>query len=175
MADSDIERLYEAMESRFFGKYRGKVVSTADPEGMGRIEVQVPSVMGPEPSWALPCVPYAHADHGWHAIPPVGASVWVEFEAGERDHPIWSGCFWATGERPPETAADVIVLKTPGATIRVEHTGTIEIETSGGTKVTLSSEQIKLEAPSIKQSANGGSTEVSAAGFDAQNGAFTVI
>lgn len=175
MSDADIERLYEEMETRLFGKYRGKVVATEDPEGRGRIEVQVPAVMGRETKWALPCVPYAHADHGWHAIPPAGASVWIEFEGGDRDHPIWSGCFWSANESPPETAADVVMFKTPGATIRIEDSGTVEIETSAGTRITLSGDEILLEAPSVKQSANGGTTEVSAAGFDAQNGAFTVI
>ena len=33
-------------------------------------------------------------------IPPVGANVWVEFEGGDPDYPIWSGCFWGTGEVP---------------------------------------------------------------------------
>ena len=30
----------------------------------------------------------------------VGAGVWIEFEAGDVDRPIWSGCFWGTAEAP---------------------------------------------------------------------------
>ena len=67
------------------------------------------------------------------------------------------------------------MLKTPGATITIEDSGTVEIETTGGVKLTMSGDEISLEAPSIKQSANGGATELSAAGFDAQNGAFKVV
>ena len=33
-------------------------------------------------------------------LPPVGAAVWVEFEGGDLDYAIWSGCFWREGERP---------------------------------------------------------------------------
>jgi hypothetical protein len=175
MADIDIERLFEEMESRFFGKYRGTVVDNRDPLGGNRLEVRVPGVSGRETKWALPCVPYAAADLGLHAIPPVGASVWIEFEAGELDHPIWVGCFWDEGEQVPGDSPEIVVLKTPGATIKIEDRGTVEIETTGGTKLVMSGNEISLEAPSIRQNANGGTTEVSAAGFDAQNGAFTVI
>ena len=37
---------------------------------------------------------------GFFAIPPKGANVWVEFEGGDPDQPIWSGCFWGIGEAP---------------------------------------------------------------------------
>lgn len=175
MADADTERLFEEMEQHFFGKYRGTVVTNNDPLGGNRLEVRIPGVSGQETKWALPCVPYAAADLGLHAIPPVGASVWIEFEAGELDHPIWVGCFWDEGEGVPGSSPEVVVLKTPGATITIEDGGTVEIETTSGTKLTLSGSEISMEAPSIKQNANGGTTEVSAAGFDAQNGALTVI
>lgn len=175
MADVDTERFFEAMESRFFGKYRGTVVTNNDPLGGNRLEVRIPGVTGQETKWALPCVPYAANDLGWHAIPPVGASVWIEFEAGEIDHPIWVGCFWDEGEQVPGPNPETFVLKTPGVTITVEDAGTLEIEMVGGAKLTMTADEIKLEAPSIKHSANGGTTEVSSAGFDAQSGAFTVV
>ena len=53
--------------------------------------------------------------------------------------------------------------------------GAIEIETTAGTKLVLSGTEITLEAPSIKHTANGGATELSAAGFDAMNGALKVM
>jgi hypothetical protein len=30
----------------------------------------------------------------------VGANIWVEFEGGDPDYPIWVGCFWGTDELP---------------------------------------------------------------------------
>lgn len=173
---ADFERLLEALEGRYFGKYRGEVVDNNDPAKEGRVLVKVAGVMGKEPLWAMPCSPYAGADVGFFALPPVGARVWVEFEGGHPDHPIWSGCYWLPGQLAAADAVpNVMFLKTPGATIRIEATGTVEIETVGGTKLTLSGSEITLEAPSIKHSANGGATELNATGFDAMNGALKVV
>jgi len=98
----------------FYGKYRGKVENNVDPMQLGRIQVNVPAVLGEgRMSWAMPCVPYAGSGVGFFAIPPNGANVWVEFEGGDPDYPIWSGCFWGTGEVPAQPAvAEMKVFKT---------------------------------------------------------------
>lgn len=83
---------------RFYGKYRGKVVENVDPLFQGRIITHVPSVNGSLLNWALPCTPYAGPNVGFYTIPPIGANVWVEFEAGDPNYPIWSGCFWGPEE-----------------------------------------------------------------------------
>src|ERR1700704_4306695 len=89
----------------FFGKYRGRVVGNRDPLNLGRIQVSVPAVLGDfRNNWALPCVPYAGKKVGLYLMPPVGANVWVEFEAGDPDYPIWAGCFWGVGEVPASPA-----------------------------------------------------------------------
>ena len=88
-------------QNGFFGKYRGKVEQNLDPLLQGRIEISCPAVLGDNSlSWAMPCVPYAGPGVGFFAIPPVGANIWVEFEGGDPDYPIWSGCFWGLGETP---------------------------------------------------------------------------
>ena len=105
--------------NEFFGKYRGKVENNVDPMQMGRVQVSVPAVLGDgRMAWAMPCVPYAGPGVGFFAIPPVGANVWVEFECGNVDYPIWSGCFWGTGEAPAQPAvAENKVFKTEGITL----------------------------------------------------------
>jgi hypothetical protein len=85
---------------RFFGKYRGKVADNLDPLMLGRIVAQVPAVSSAASNWALPCVPYAGPQTGVPLMPPVGANVWIEFEAGDPDYPIWTGCFWSPGDLP---------------------------------------------------------------------------
>ncbi len=66
----------------------------------------------------MPCVPYAGPGVGFFAIPPVGANIWVEFEGGDPDYPIWSGCFWGTGQVPAKPAiAETKVFKTEGTVI----------------------------------------------------------
>lgn len=86
---------------RFFGKYRGLVVMNIDPMSIGRLKAMVPEVLGEIPSsWALPASPYAGTGSGLFAIPPIGAGVWIEFEAGDVSRPIWTGAWWASGEVP---------------------------------------------------------------------------
>ncbi|BCJ57212.1 phage baseplate assembly protein V [Micromonospora endophytica] len=98
------------MPGRFLGKFRGTVTDTRDPLGEGRIQVSVPEVLGEHASWALPCVPYAGPGVGLLAAPPVGTRVWVEFEAGSPDRPIWVGCFWGRGEYPTTVPAPAGVV-----------------------------------------------------------------
>ena len=108
---------------QFFGKHRGSVVSNIDPLNLGRLQVSVPDVLGDVFSWAMPCVPYAGPTLGLVVIPPMGASIWVEFEGGNPDKPIWTGCFWGPGQFPVEALPNVHVLKTPAVTITIDPTG----------------------------------------------------
>ena len=85
---------------RFYGKYRGIVRNNEDPLGLGRIRAEVAAVYGSTLNWALPCTPYAGPGVGFYAIPPVGANVWLEFEGGDPNYPIWVGCFWDEGQVP---------------------------------------------------------------------------
>lgn len=85
----------------FFGKYRGAVENPLDPQGLGRVQVSVPDVLGTGTlAWAMPCFPGAGPGVGFFAIPPRGAKCWVEFERGDPDYPIWSGGYWVMGDTP---------------------------------------------------------------------------
>lgn len=93
------------MSERFFGKFRGMVTNNVDPMRLGRIQAQVPDVGGFTPgTWALPCVPITGKQNGSWFVPQLGASVWIEFEQGDPDHPIWSGCFWGSQAEVPSLA-----------------------------------------------------------------------
>jgi uncharacterized protein involved in type VI secretion and phage assembly len=107
--------------AQYFGKYRGTVFNNIDPMQLGRIQAIVPDVTEVLPtSWALPCVPMAGIQCGEFAVPPIGASVWIEFEHGDRDYPIWAGCFWGNAAEVPALALatppplQTIVLQTVG-------------------------------------------------------------
>lgn len=149
----------------FFGKYRGTVTNNIDPQQMGRIQVSVPAVLGDgRLSWAMPCVPFAGSQMGVYVVPSVGANVWVEFEAGDPDYPIWSGGFWTVGETPalalagnpaspsivlqtngqnsivisdiPGPSGGIMLKSSSGATIMVNDTG-ITIQNGQGAAITL--------------------------------------
>jgi len=89
--------LVEKAERRFYGKYRGTVIDNEDPSRLGRVKVSVPSVLGQDvvTGWATPCVPYGGvAGQGLLFVPERGARVWVEFEEGDLEFPIWVGTYW---------------------------------------------------------------------------------
>lgn len=89
--------------NRYYGKYRGTVFNNIDPEQRGRIQALVPAVQGVVPTtYALPCFPIAGKQEGMFMVPQIGAAVWIEFEQGDPDYPIWTGCFW--GESPAAPA-----------------------------------------------------------------------
>lgn len=93
---------------KYFGKYRGMVINNVDPMQMGRLMVQVSDISGLFPStWAMPCFPVTGKQMGLWTLPQIGAGVWVEFEQGDRDYPVWVGCF-------PGSAADVPALALAG-------------------------------------------------------------
>jgi uncharacterized protein involved in type VI secretion and phage assembly len=165
--------------TQFFGKYRGIVTDTLDPLMMGRIRARVPDVMGDQESgWAMPCAPFGGEGMGFFAVPKVGAGVWIEFEHGDPDYPIWSGCWWGSAADMPPTLlvppppSKKVMLKTEGGhTILIDDTpgvGGITLETSNGQKIKLSAlgieidngmgATIKLTGPQI--SVNNGALEV---------------
>jgi hypothetical protein len=114
------------MTRAYWGKYRGMVVDNRDPDGMARILAKVSDVLGDNTStWAMPCLPMTANQAGAHLVPPVGAGVWIEFEQGDPNKPIWCGGFWGGADELPPAAAQgkpgspSIVLQTPGGNIIV--------------------------------------------------------
>jgi hypothetical protein len=162
---------------QFFGKYRGKVENNLDPLQLGRVQVSVPAVLGEGTlSWAMPCAPFAGSGVGFFAVPPNGANVWVEFEAGDPDYPIYAGGFWGVGETPvlpalPFTKAivtDTITLKlddTPGIggfTLEVNPPAVAVpvklVCDVSGVEITCGAASVKLTPASV--SLNNGALEV---------------
>ncbi len=149
----------------YYGKFRGTVSDNQDPLGLGRIKVRVPQVKGDqESSWALPAAPYAGDGVGWFMIPPKEAWVWVEFENGNWDLPIWSGCFWDQGQVPASPAVpEMKVLKTDTATITInDQSGQsgVTIETNSGLKIVMNSDGIELSNGSQKIQITSGKVAV---------------
>jgi hypothetical protein len=170
---------------RYYGKYRGLVLENIDPEQFGRVIVEVPDVLGATPSrWALPCVPAAGIQAGCFVVPPVGSAVWVEFEQGDPDFPIWTGGYW-------ERVADVPIMATappavpPGQNIVLQTTGQnmlllsdapptpatggIVLKTSSGAMIVVNDSGIYIS--------NGKGATITLIGpaVDINNGGFTVI
>lgn len=139
------------MKNRYFGKYRAKVVDIQDPEKRGRIRVMCPKVLGKAKSaWCLPCVPVAYDFGGDFVLPKLGEFVWVEFESGEVDKPIYTGGLWCTEKTPSESYSDKERLITWGkCKIEMnEETETIKISV-GDSVLTISENSIQMVSPSV--------------------------
>lgn len=117
---------------KFYGKYRGTVLNNIDPLQTGRLLVQVPDVLGLGlSSWALPCAPVAGLQMGFFSVPPIGAGVWVEFEQGDSDYPIWSGCWWGSAAEVP-TQARVATPPIQGMTFQTTLQNSISVSDAPG-------------------------------------------
>jgi uncharacterized protein involved in type VI secretion and phage assembly len=146
----------------FNGKFRGIVTDNEDPSKLGRIRAKVQDVFGEnESGWAMPAVPYAGKNVGFFLIPPKDAFVWIEFEHGDPEYPIWTGCFWAQGEVPVSPAVpDTKMLKTDIATITINDSassGSVTIETNKGMKIVMDTSSIEItngQGASVKWSGN---------------------
>jgi uncharacterized protein involved in type VI secretion and phage assembly len=161
--------LAEQLRSRFYGEYRGTVVDV-DAATL-RIKARVPAVLGETPTgWCLPCVPYAGPSVGLFLIPEVDAGVWIEFEAGDVSYPIWSGCYWRSGELPADAAPATrgLVTKAPHkllfdddaetVTLADSNENTVELD-SGGVTSSRGSQKVTVADASV--SINDGALELS--------------
>lgn len=136
--------------SEFFGKYRGTVIDNVDPMQMGRLMVLVPDASNVLPStWAMPCFPFGGIQAGMFAVPAVGSGVWIEFEQGDPDFPIWVGCYWGSAAEVPALALagppemQQVVLQTTGQNTLVISdvpgpTGGILLKSSSGALISIS-------------------------------------
>lgn len=136
----------------FYGKYRGIVTDNKDDQGKGRLKAKVQDVLGDnESGWAMPCTPYAGKGVGLFLIPPKDAWVWIEYEHGDPDYPIWTGCFWGEKSEVPKETKDgnpeIKVLKTGIGTITVndsQNASGITIETTNNMKVVIDKNGIQI-------------------------------
>jgi uncharacterized protein involved in type VI secretion and phage assembly len=141
----------------FYGKYRGVVTDNRDPMQIGRIRARVPDVTGgDETGWAMPCFPAAGQGMGVFSLPKNGAGVWIEFEHGNPDYPIWSGAWYGNLSElppalliPPLMQDGKIILKTAGGTsILLDDTpgtGGIILETATGQKIKMGVTGIEID------------------------------
>ena len=152
-----------------YGKYRGTVSDNQDPRKQGRLKVKVPEILGDTDSgWAMPCAPYAGEETGSYSVPPIGAGVWVEFEAGDVSRPIWVGCWWKSNKVPKDEAGtaatpDVKILRSEQGMLLALHDDSqvvalsdssganiLKIEVQQGLVTIKASTKVVVDAPAIE-------------------------
>lgn len=189
MAEDALQRqvAQSLAQRRAYGKYRGFVVDNDDPDRLARVKLRVPALLGDaETGWALPCLPCGGlGNQGLFSVPPVGAQVWVEFEGGNMDFPIWTGTFWQQPGDPPEEVQDqptsqvwrtgkghvllledkddaeaVKLLHSAGAVLDLDKDGNVELADNNGAKLTLSAK----DNQAVLEDANGNVLTLSSQG-----------
>lgn len=166
---------------RYYGKYRGTVINNIDPLQIGRIQVMVPDVSALLPtSWAMPCVPIAGKQMGTFVVPQVGAGVWVEFEQGDPDFPIWVGGYWGIVAEVPALALagvpgnpNIVIQSALQNTIVVSDlpgpTGGIMLKSTTGATIIVNDTGI------IIQNGKGASLTLIGPAVTINNGALTIV
>lgn len=110
--------LYRGLEhlGKFYSSYRGYVVDNEDPDNLGRIKVKIPVVTrnNTHTKWAYPKNNFSGKNYGTQFLPMVGDIVWIEFEYGNTEFPIWSHGHFSKGEKPEEfVSSEVYGFKSP--------------------------------------------------------------
>lgn len=140
LVDEELARRYKG---RYYGKYRARVVDNQDPKKLNRVRTEMPQLFGKGVilGWALPALPPHLSD-----VPEIGKLTWIEFEAGDTDFPIWSGCWWAVRSgvsELPENAQDkddsVMYNVLGGSSIILKKDGSVEVISRTGSSVFIDS------------------------------------
>lgn len=194
-------------DGKYNGLWRGYVVDNADPLYLARVRIQIPEVYGKvDDIEALPWAPGISPifgggrynlstgkvenkgsmedaiPSGLIAIPPIGACLWVQFEHGDPQHPVYCGAWFGRPDEVPAAAANdednavsypqIAVIQVPWAEnmyIRFSGNRAIEIvmgdlkvqlvgevsEGAGGHKIRLFTERGDIEL-----SAEGGAVSI---------------
>ena len=71
--------------AKYFGVYRGIILSNVDPATGGRVKVRVADVPTAETAWALCC------NTSGGGQPQIGDQCIVAFEAGDENYPVCLG------------------------------------------------------------------------------------
>lgn len=98
--------LYRGLEhfGKYYSSYRGYVVDNEDPDGLGRIKATIPTVTKgvTHSKWIYPKNAFSGNGYGTQVLPMVGDLVWIEFEFGDTNFPLYSHAHFTKGEKPEE-------------------------------------------------------------------------
>ena len=144
------------------GPIIGIVMENQDTEKLGRVKVRFPRLSPDDVGhWARVATLMAGPERGTFFLPQVDDEVLVAFEHGDVTRPYILGALWNGKDKPPETSADIKLIKsTSGHIIRLDDTSgsekieiidnsgnnSIVIDTNGKTITIKSAQDISIEA-----------------------------
>lgn len=152
---------------RYYGKFHATVVDNADEDRRGLLQVEVPDVFGAGvvvPAEA--CLPVGH-----YFVPPNDADVWVEFEAGDPERPLWTGVAMTTAAPAKVSSETILIRHTGDAMISFDENGGVLLSSPSGSYVHLDA---KNTAVTLAEG-HGNFLSMGAVGVSLVNNAGTVI
>jgi len=147
------EVVYTGLEAfgRYYSSYRGVVGDNKDPLHLGRVKLIIPEITMGElyDYWAFPKGVFSGQNYGSQMIPKIGDMVWVEFEQGFAERPIYSLGHFGSGEPPSDKDLNDVNnywFKTPqGITVQLNDTKkSINIKTPAGDYIEINDKGISL-------------------------------
>jgi hypothetical protein len=165
--------LQGGVTKRYYGVYRAIVQSINDPQSLHRIQVQVPQITGSEVTdWAWPIVPTAKP-------PAIGQGVYIIYQGGDPDYPLWIGAFGGTsggGTNPvtglfsygafhDETTQSVTAVNTATALIFGKTDYSSGVSVVNGTQLTVDFDglynvQFSLQLHALSGGGNGTTAQI---------------
>lgn len=146
----------------YYGEYRAEVLENSDPDGMGALIVRVPALGDSRAvrRKALPAPSFGGAGFGLRFTPPVGSYVWVRFEGGDMDHPVWHAGMWTRDGVPQDLRDPLIhgivlrsgiklllderpgniairILHPSGARVEIDNEGNVQVHNAPAKQVTI--------------------------------------
>jgi uncharacterized protein involved in type VI secretion and phage assembly len=179
MVEDWVEEIRDARASlgyggRFYGAYPALVSNIKDPDGQGRVKVQLPwspdGQGGSYEAWARLATTMGGNNRGTWFIPDMNDEVLVIFMGGDPRQPVVVGGFWNGQDKPPQSmdGAGKNYIKTirsrNGVQITLDDTDgqeTMTLQTPAGQSVTLKDGPGSITL----QDSNGNSAKMEAAGI----------
>jgi len=147
----------ENVVGRYYSSYRAFVYDNKDPENLNRLQLLVPHLNPslPDKTWAYQKNNFSGKGYGIHMLPKKGDLVWVEYEYGDLDYPVWSFGHFGESDKPEEFTDDnVYGFKTPRGSIvlfnDVKDQETISIRLKGyKDTIEIKLDEIEIESKII--------------------------
>lgn len=166
-------RVPDGYGGQFYGVYPAVVTDIVDPDGQGRVRVELPWSPDPEDDsyevWARLATMMAGKGYGSWFVPDEEDEVLVTFEAGNPHRPYVVGALWNGQDDPPEQMDSAgrnekkVLRSRNGVQITLDDADgqeSLKMETPGGQTVTLKDGPGVIEA----RDSNGNSVKMESSG-----------
>jgi uncharacterized protein involved in type VI secretion and phage assembly len=140
-------------DGRIYGVARGMVTDNVDPDGLGRVRVQLTWQDQGSAYWARTATPMSGSDYGAWFLPEIGDEVLVGAEHGDPALLYVLGMLWNGKAKPPATNADGknnlrLIKSHRGHQLLFDDTDNkpaLELKLADGKRVTLDADGVAID------------------------------